>query len=198
MKTNTGNRSSLRHALPVTEDIEIRADQRMEDLLALLPGARRTLFASYHVGGCQSCAYRDDETLTEVCDRNDIPVEEAIAALLASHERDQALLIQPSGLQKRLENGEAILLLDIRSREEHDAVRLPGSKFLSQELQNDLFARPPEQPIVLYDHRGRDVLDRCAWFHGHGLKNALALAGGIDAWSQDVDPGVQRYRLELD
>ena len=182
----------------MTGEIEIRADQRMEDLLALLPGARRALFASYHVGGCQSCAYRDDETLSEVCARNDIPLGEAIATLLASHERDQALLIQPQDLQKRIEDGEAIVLLDIRSREEHDAIRLPDAKFLNQELQNELFAQPPQGTIVLYDHRGRDVLDRCAWFHGHGLQNALALAGGIDAWARDVDPTVQRYRLELD
>jgi rhodanese-related sulfurtransferase len=91
-----------------------------------------------------------------------------------------------------------MVLLDIRSREEHDAVRLPDSKFLSQELQNDLFAQPPQETIILYDHRGRDVLDRCAWFHGHGLQNALALAGGIDAWARDIDPTVKRYRLELD
>ena len=52
--------------------------------------------------------------------------------------------------------------------------------------------------IVLYDHRGREVLDQCAWFHGHGLKNTLGLEGGIDAWSQEVDSSVQRYRLELD
>ena len=179
-------------------EIQVHGEQRMEELLALLPGARRTLFATYHVGGCQSCAYREDETLAEVCSLNEIPLEEAITGLLASHERDQSLLIRPLTLKERLEAHEAIRLLDIRSREEHETVRLPDSEFLSQELQNELFASPPEQPIVLYDHRGRDVLDRCAWFHGHGLKNALALAGGIDAWSRDVDPGVQRYRLELD
>ncbi len=190
----------MRHAPPVSEDIRIQAgaDERMEDLLARFPGARRALFAAYHVGGCQSCAYRDDETLSEVCARNEIPVEQAIAAILSSHERDQALLIQPLTLQGRLEAGEEVLLLDIRSREEHEAVRLPDSQFLTQELQNDLFAHPPAGSIVLYDHRGRDVLDRCAWFHGHGLQNSLALAGGIDSWSREVDPGVQRYRLELD
>ena len=190
----------MSHDPPVNGEIQVQvhADQSMEDLLTRFPGARRTLFATYHVGGCQSCSYREDETLAEVCTRNEIPVEEAIAAILASHERDQALLIRPLALKRRLEAGEVIRLFDIRSREEHETVRLPGSEFLSQELQNDLFARPPEQAIVLYDHRGRDVLDRCAWFHGHGLKNALALAGGIDAWSQDADPGVQRYRLELD
>ena len=170
----------------------------MEDLLALLPGARRTLFAAYHVGGCQSCSYRDDETLAEVCARNNIAVEDAIEALLASHQRDQALFISPVSLQERIKIDEKFLLLDIRSREEHDTVRLAGSIFLTQELQNDLFAKPPDETIVLYDHRGRDVLDRCAWFHGHGLKNSLALEGGIDRWAREVDPSIQRYRLELE
>ena len=170
----------------------------MDDLLARLPSARRALFAAYHVGGCQSCAYRDDETLAEVCARNEISVEEAVAELLASHERDQAMLITPTALQERLEAGDAIRLLDIRTREEHEAVKLPGSEFLSQELQNQIFAEAPETTLVLFDHRGRDVLDRCAWFHGHGLKNTLALTGGIDAWSAEVDSSIQRYRLELD
>lgn len=182
----------------MSENVHLNPDQRMEDLLSQLPGARRTLFAAYHVGGCQSCAYRDDETLGEVCSRNDIPVEEAIAELLASHRRDEAMLIRPLDLKKRLEAGALIHLLDLRTREEHEAVRLPGSEYLSQTSQDALFAEPPAGTIVLYDHRGRDVLDRCAWFHGHGLKNTLALAGGIDAWSREVDSTVQRYRLELE
>lgn len=170
----------------------------MEDLLAQLPGARRALFATYHVGGCQSCAYRDDESLAEVCTRNEIAVEEAIAELLASHERDQAMLLTPPELKQRLDRGDSLRLFDLRTREEHDAVHLENSEFLSQELQNQLFAEPPAQTIVLFDHRGRDVLDRCAWFHGHGLKNTLALTGGIDAWAKEIDPSLQRYRLELE
>lgn len=181
----------------MSETVHLSPDQRMADVLTQFPGARRTLFAAYHVGGCQSCAYRDDETLAEVCSRNEIPVEEAIAKLLASHQRDQAMLIRPLELKGRLERGDPILLLDIRTREEHESVCLPGSGFLSQEYQNTLFGDPPAGAIVLYDHRGRDVLDRCAWFHGHGLKNTFALAGGIDAWSREVDSDVQRYRLEL-
>ncbi|MFM1557717.1 MAG: rhodanese-like domain-containing protein [Roseibacillus sp.] len=178
--------------------VNLSPDDRMEDLLARLPGARRALFAAYHVGGCQSCSYRDDETLAEVCDRNEIAVEDAIAELLASHERDREMLISPTDLKQRLDAGESVPLFDIRTREEHEAVRLEGSRFLTQELQTKIFATPPDQTIVLYDHRGRDVLDRCAWFRGHGLKNALALAGGIDAWAKEVDPDLQRYRLEIE
>ena len=178
--------------------IEITPGDRMEDLLALLPGARRALFAAFHVGGCQSCAYRDDETLAEVCARNEIDVHQAIAELLASHERDQEMLISPAALRERLEAGEPLRLLDLRTREEHEAVSLAGAEFLTQELQNEIMAGSPEQIIALFDHRGRDVLDRCAWFHGHGLKKTFALAGGIDAWAREVDPSVQRYRLEIE
>ena len=33
------------------------------------PGARRALFARYHIGGCQSCGFSPGETLAEVCAR---------------------------------------------------------------------------------------------------------------------------------
>jgi rhodanese-related sulfurtransferase len=55
-----------------------------------------------------------------------------------------------------------------------------------------------EDLILLYDHRGDRVLDTCAWFHGHGLKGARGIRGGIDAWSLQVDPALPRYRVELE
>jgi len=39
-------------------------------------------------------------------------------------------------------------------------------------------------------------LDAAAYLAGHGFTNARYLRGGIDAWSQEVDPAVRRYRLE--
>ena len=51
--------------------------------------------------------------------------------------------------------------------------------------------------MVLYDHTGKYVLDQVAWFRGHGVENAFGLTGGIDAWSQEVDKAVMRYRVEV-
>ena len=170
----------------------------MDELLAELPGARRALFAAYHVGGCQSCSYQDDETLAEVCSRNDIAVEEAIQKLLESHRHDLEMLLEPSAVKERLDQGEALVLVDTRTREEHESVTLPGAQLMTQELQQALFATPPEQHIVLYDHVGRDVLDHCAWFRGHGLPQTFALRGGIDAWAKEVDSALPRYRLEME
>jgi monothiol glutaredoxin len=42
------------------------------------------------------------------------------------------------------------------------------------------------------------VLDQVAWFRGHGLHETFGLRGGIDAWSQELDPKIPRYRLEMD
>ena len=180
------------------DEITINPDERMGELLARLPGARRALFAAFHIGGCQSCAYKDEDTLAAVCRQHEIEVEQAVATLRASHEHDRKLLIAPRVLRERLDRGDPLLVVDVRTREEHEAVRLEPSVLLTQDRQQKLFGTPPEETIVLYDHLGRTVLDQCAWFHGHGLRNTLALDGGIDAWSQDVDPSVQRYRLEMD
>ena len=176
----------------------IAPTDRMDDLLGRLPGARRALFAAFHVGGCQSCAYQDDETLAEVCTQHDIQVEDAIKTLIESHQHDQTMLLGPREVDARLKAGEALLLVDTRTREEHEAVTIANSQLMTQELQQSLFATPPEQQIVLYDHSGRDVLDHCAWFRGHGLKNTFALTGGIDAWSQEIDSTLPRYRLEME
>ena len=42
------------------------------------------------------------------------------------------------------------------------------------------------------------MLDLVAWFRGHGLKETFGITGGIDAWSQQVDPTLPRYRIELE
>ena len=171
----------------------------METILASLPGARRALFANFHIGGCQSCAYRDDETLEEVCRRNEVAVEDAMRILLESHAHDREMLLTPAALRERLEPGASpVVLIDTRTREEHEAVSLPGARLMTQELQQELFGGPTEQTIVLFDHRGREVLDHCAWFRGHGLARTYGLEGGIDAWSREIDDSVPRYRIELD
>ena len=173
-------------------------ETRMDDLLRQFPGARRALFANFHIGGCQSCAYRDEETLAEVCDRYEIPLAEAQTCLTRSHEHDLEMLITPTDLQARLHEGTATLLLDMRTREEHEAVTIAGSEFLTAERQQEVMSLPPDTSIILFDHTGRDVLDRCSWFRGHGLKNTYGLRGGIDAWSREVDSTLPRYRLEMD
>jgi len=166
---------------------------KMGGLMAAMPGARRALFAKYHLGGCQSCAFDEAETLGDLCARAELDAGEVLAHLLASHEHDLTMLMQPSDIAAR----EDVTFIDVRTREEFEAVKISGARFFNPELQEEIFKGKPGGLLALYDHTGKYVLDQVAWFRGHGIENAFGMTGGIDAWSREVDPKVMRYRVEV-
>jgi len=183
--------------MDLIDDRPLSTKSRMEDLLAALPGAKRALFARYHLGGCQSCGFSPNETLAELCARNEINPDEALAHLLESERHDRTMWVTPMAAADAM-RGDGWRWVDLRTREEFEAIPLPGAERFTQELQQTIFAGDPAQKIVLFDHQGSGVLDQVAWFRGHGLKETYGLEGGIDAWSREVDPTVRRYRLELE
>ncbi len=174
---------------------DLCAASSMGQILETLPGARRAIFARYHLGGCQSCAFSNDETLEELCYRSEICVDEMLAHLLASHAHDSAMWMEPAAAKA---SAAELRFIDLRTREENEAVVIPGSDFFTQDLQQELFAKKSTISILLYDHSGKNVLDQVAWFRGHGLHETYGLRGGIDAWSQEIDSTLPRYRLEID
>jgi rhodanese-related sulfurtransferase len=175
-------------------------EMTMLEVLRACPGAQRALFARYHIGGCSSCGFQPTETLAEVCARNDgVDPAEAVEHILASHQSDAALQITPPQLDLLLGRNPDTPLLDIRTREEHEAVHIPGSQLLTQDLVQTIFSSwDKNQTVVLYDHTGSRVLDAVAYFIGHGFSEAKALAGGIDAYSQEVDSSLPRYQIEFE
>ena len=182
-------------------DPKINAETTMKQLQELMPGARRALFAKYHIGGCQSCGFDDDETIEEVCERNEnLPVNEVIDHLLLSSEHDQKIQISPRDLKDELDKAdEEIKLLDIRSREEVEAVKIEGSQIMTNELQQEALGKwNKETRTVIIDHTGERSLDVAAFFIGHGLNRTVALAGGIDNYSKEVDSSIPRYRIEIE
>ncbi len=170
----------------------------MRELLERLPGAQRALFRKYHIGGCSSCGFSQDETLAGVCERNDgLPVDEVIAYLLDSHEEDRKMLIEPTELAALRDRGELPRLIDIRTREEFDAARIEGSVLFTQELMQEILGNWDRGALlVVVDHQGKRSMDAAAFFAGHGFTAVKALRGGVDAWSEEADPSVPRYELE--
>ncbi len=169
----------------------------MAELLALYPGAQRALFRSYHIGGCSSCGFRPDETVEQVCARNgDLDPSVVLETVQADHANEEKMLVSPEDLQVAVVRGEATLM-DIRTREEFDAVHIPGSRHFTQELMQEVLSSWPKNDLlVLIDHTGARSLDAAAYFAGHGLTNVKGLRGGIDAWSAEIDSSLPRYTLE--
>ncbi len=178
----------------------INSETTMADLLQVYSGAQRALFARYHIGGCRSCGFRPDETLAEVCARNEnLPVSEVIAHIHDSHDADAKIQISPQELAVLLKSNPGLKLIDVRSREEHEAVAIPGSRLMTQDLTQELFNTASKtEPIIIYDHLGDRALDAAAYFIGHGFSETKCLAGGIDAYSLQVDQSLPRYRVELE
>ncbi|MED5453689.1 MAG: rhodanese-like domain-containing protein [Verrucomicrobiota bacterium] len=176
---------------------KIKGESLMKEVLHFYPGAQRALFRKYHIGGCNSCGFRPDETLANVCKRNgSLIVDDVIEKIQQSHAEDKQILIEPTDLASRLENGEDIRLVDIRSREEFEAVQIKGSLLLTQPLMQEILGNwDNDQRFVMIDHQGKKGLDAAAYYLGHGMPNANALRGGIDAWSLEVDSSIRRYTL---
>lgn len=169
----------------------------MRDVLEVFPGAQRALFRQYHIGGCSSCGFSLEETLAQVCARNNnLDVTEVLAHIQSSHEQDAKILISPKELAEWLKQDKSVKLVDVRSREEFEAVNIAGSVLLSQDVMRELMASGSNtNPIVVIDHAGKNGLDAAAYFMGHGLQNVRCLRGGIDAWAQEVDTKMRRYKL---
>jgi rhodanese-related sulfurtransferase len=170
----------------------------MKELLVQFPGAQRALFRKYHIGGCASCGFSPEETLAGVCARNEnLSVDEVIDHITTSDEAERRMQIEPRELAEQIGAGEPVYLLDVRTREEFEAVKLPGAQLFTQELMQEILANTHRQNLfVVYDHTGARSLDAAAYFQGHGFENVKSLRGGIDAWSAEVDPKLPRYHVE--
>lgn len=176
----------------------IEPQMTMRELLEQFPGAQRAMFRRYHIGGCSSCGFQPEETLAGVCARNEnLDVEEVIEHILTSDVTDRAMQIEPLELSARLAAGETVNLLDVRTREEFEAVKLPGAQLFTQEFMQEILGKwSRENLVVIYDHQGARSMDAAAFFQGHLFTNVKSLRGGIDAWSAEVDSSLSRYHLE--
>jgi len=51
----------------------------------------------------------------------------------------------------------------------------------------------PNAEIVMHCHMGMRSMDATQFLLQQGFKNVKNLTGGINAWSQQIDPSVPRY-----
>jgi rhodanese-related sulfurtransferase len=94
------------------------------------------------------------------------------------------------------QRGESIYLIDVRQPWEHDVARLPDDILVPlPELADraDEIAPPAGALVVTYCHHGVRSINAAAILEQLGHTNVASLAGGIDAWSQLVDPSIARY-----
>jgi molybdopterin/thiamine biosynthesis adenylyltransferase/rhodanese-related sulfurtransferase len=97
-------------------------------------------------------------------------------------------------LKKRMDAGEPLTLLDVRTPQEYEIARIPGSVLIPlHELEDRVGELDPAAMIVAHCHHGGRSANAVAFLRSLGFERAVNLAGGIEEWSLEVDPGVPRY-----
>jgi rhodanese-related sulfurtransferase len=99
-------------------------------------------------------------------------------------------------VHQMITQGASFLFLDCREQDEYEIARIEGAVLLPmselqlrvEELESSRDAR-----IVVHCHHGGRSLRVANWLRAQGFPNAQSMAGGIDAWSLEIDPDVPRY-----
>jgi len=104
------------------------------------------------------------------------------------------LEITPADVKARLEQGEKLVLIDVREPWEYALCRIEGAKHVPLgTLAASLETVPDVDEVICYCHHGMRSLDAAAWLRFQGIERAKSLAGGIERWSIEIDPQVPRY-----
>jgi rhodanese-related sulfurtransferase len=92
------------------------------------------------------------------------------------------------------DDNDSFLLLDVR---EHDELATASLDFAKHVPMGDVPARIGELPkdanIVVMCHGGARSGRVAKYLRDNGYPSVANLAGGIDAWSIEIDPSVPRY-----
>ncbi|WP_010588517.1 rhodanese-like domain-containing protein [Schlesneria paludicola] len=99
-------------------------------------------------------------------------------------------------IHNKLVAGESFLFLDCREASEFATARIPGTTLIPMsELTQRVGELEPyrESAIVVHCHHGGRSLRVTNWLRQQGWPQVTNMAGGIDEWSQQIDPSIPRY-----
>ena len=96
-------------------------------------------------------------------------------------------------LKALLDSGETFELLDVRTPEERATASIDGALMMTEAEAARLEALPKDTKLVFHCHHGGRSQAAADHFAALGFTNVHNVVGGIDAWSQRIDPTVKRY-----
>jgi len=101
--------------------------------------------------------------------------------------------MEPVELKRRLDAGDNLFVLDVREPYEFAIAQIGGLLIPLGELQQRAGELDPNRETVVHCKVGGRSQRAAEFLAQRGFKNVHNLAGGIDAWSDQVDRSVQKY-----
>jgi adenylyltransferase/sulfurtransferase len=96
-------------------------------------------------------------------------------------------------LKARRDRGEDIYLLDVREPYEVQIAQIGGTVIPQNDVPNRLAEIPRDREIVVHCRSGARSQRIAEFLKQSGYTQVVNLAGGILAWSDEIDPKVQKY-----
>ena len=96
-------------------------------------------------------------------------------------------------LKLGLENN-SVILIDVRGSEERALASLDAAKIIDGSTMQEIEAMPKDTALAFICHVGNRSQVAAEHFRKQGFSNVSNVVGGIDAWSQQIDSSVPRYK----
>jgi len=97
-------------------------------------------------------------------------------------------------LKQKMDAREPFELIDVREGFEYEIARIDGARLIPLgEIAERADELPRDRPIVVHCHSGRRSAEAVRLLQQRGFGNIYNLEGGIDGWSDQIDPGVPKY-----
>ncbi len=101
------------------------------------------------------------------------------------------------------QQGTEFLLIDVREPNELELASLPVGEFINLPLKElrerrldalpEALSQNKEADVVLFCHKGLRSAQVTVFLRQQGWSNAVSMAGGIDAWAEEIDESVGKY-----
>jgi rhodanese-related sulfurtransferase len=114
--------------------------------------------------------------------------------MILNKEVSMDFAISPKELKKSLDNGDKLVLVDVREEWEYSLAKVDGSILIPLgTLPQSLAQLNRDSEIIAICHHGMRSADATNFLLQQGFQKVKNLVGGIDAWSTQVDGTVPRY-----
>ncbi len=89
---------------------------------------------------------------------------------------------------------EAVMLIDVREPFELDIAKVTGAEAIPmRQIPEHVGALPKDKHLLIMCHHGGRSMRVTQFLRMQGYTTVTNVAGGIDAWAQEIDPSIKRY-----
>ena len=142
---------------------------------------------------CPICG--ENPTITKLIDYEQFC---GIPAAAEEAAENAELEITVNEVKQKLDRSENFTLIDVREPSEYEICRIDGSvliplRKIEAMKPKNLNGLSPHDEIILHCKAGVRSLKAVKALKKIGFENVKSMAGGIETWSQKIDPSIPRY-----